>query len=265
VHLALLMDEFLTPDQYVRDAQVKDGSTERVEYAIKFKTGREGEEVLLPVDAKFPREDYERFIEAAEAGDAQAALRFRKQLENRIKLSAKDIKDKYLNPPRTTDFAILFLPTESLYAEALRQPGLFEFLQREFHVTLAGPTTFSAILSAFRMNFHSLAIANKTAEIWKILSAVRTEFGRYNKVVSGLDRQLRAASNSVEHLGQRTRAMDRKLRTLEVLPDDGSAEKLLGLNDGDIGLDDDEEFTSGHSPGSADLNGAEDALGQAAE
>ena len=239
IQLALLIDEFLTTDQYVKNAQVKDHSAERVEYAIKFKVGADGEELLLPVDAKFPREDYEHLLEAIEAGDPPLISRFRKQLENRIKGNAKDIKDKYINPPRTTDFAILFVPTESLYAEILRQPGLFEYLQRECHVTLAGPTTFSAILNAFRMNFHSLALAQKTSEVWRVLSAVRTEFGKYNKVVSALDRQLRTASNSVENLGKRTKAMDRKLRAVELLPNDGSAEKLLGLEEADIADDDD--------------------------
>lgn len=247
VQLALLIDEFLTPDQYVKNAQVKDDTAERVEYAIKFRIGSDGEELLLPVDAKFPREDYEHLIEASDAGDTPLLLKFRKQLENRIKACAKDIRDKYINPPRTTDFAILFLPTESLYAEVLRQPGLFEYLQRECHVTLAGPTTFSAILNAFRMNFHSLALAKQTSEIWRVLSAVRTEFGKYNKVVSTLDRQLRTASNSVESLGRRTKAMDRKLRIVETLPDDGSAEKLLGLTGGEIEFDDEEESTEGPS------------------
>src|SRR5262249_7409005 len=128
IQLAMLIDEFLTPEQYVKNAQIREHSAERVEYAIKFKVAGDGEEVLLPVDARFPREDYERLVEASEVGDAQLVQRFRKFLENRIKLCAKDIKDKFVAPPRTTDFAILFLPTESLYAEALRQPGLFEYL-----------------------------------------------------------------------------------------------------------------------------------------
>jgi DNA recombination protein RmuC len=264
VQLTMLIEEFLTPDQYVKNAQLKDHGADRVEYAIKFKGGA-GEDLLLPVDAKFPRADYERLIEASELGDPQTVQNFRRLLENRIKLCAKDIKDKYICPPRTTDFAILFLPTESLYAEALRLPGLFEHLQRECHVTLAGPTTFSAILNAFRMNFHSQALAKQTSEIWRVLRAVRTEFSRYNNVVGSLDRQLRAAANSVESLGRRTRAMDRKLQTVEVLPDDGSAQELLGLEDQNIELDDDAEYTNGHlpvPPGPPELNGPEDTLPQ---
>lgn len=244
VQLALLIEEFLTPDQYLKNAQVKDETSERVEYAIKFKLGSDGEELLLPVDAKFPREDYDHLVQAIEAGDIPLIARFKKQLEARIKGCGKDIRDKYINPPRTTEFAILFLPTESLYAEVLRLPGLFEYLQRECRVTLAGPTTFSAILSAFRMNFHSLALAKQTSEIWRVLSAVRTEFGKYNRVVTGLDRQLRAASNSVENLGRRTRAMDRKLRNVETLPDDGSAQKLLGLEGDALEDESDEEISS---------------------
>lgn len=243
VQLALLIEEFLTPDQYIKNAQVKDNSSERVEYAIRFRVGVDGEELLLPIDAKFPREDYEHLMEASETGDVLLIAKFRKQLEARIKASAKDIKAKYVSPPRTTEFAILFIPTESLYAELLRQPGLLEHLQRECSVILAGPTTFSAILHAFRMNFHSLALAKQSSEVWKVLSAVKTEFGSYNKVVSTLERQLRSASNSVENLGLRTKLMGKKLRTLEALPDDGSAQKLLGLEAEDLADDDDDEET----------------------
>ena len=240
VQLGALLEQVFVPDQYESNVETVPGSGARVEFALKLPGKRDdGQPLWLPIDAKFPREDYEHLLEAIEAGDPPLISRFRKQLENRIKGNAKDIKDKYINPPRTTDFAILFVPTESLYAEILRQPGLFEYLQRECHVTLAGPTTFSAILNAFRMNFHSLALAQKTSEVWRVLSAVRTEFGKYNKVVSALDRQLRTASNSVENLGKRTKAMDRKLRAVELLPNDGSAEKLLGLEEADIADDDD--------------------------
>jgi DNA recombination protein RmuC len=245
VQLALLIEDFLTPDQYVRNAQIKADSGERVEYAIRVRSNAQDEEILLPVDAKFPREDYDHLVAAIHAGDTLLAAKFRKQLETRLKLFARDVKDKYIDPPRTTEFGILFLPTEGLYAEALREPALFDFLRRECCVVLAGPTTFSAILSAFQMNFRSIALARRSSEVWKVLSAVRTEFGRYNDVVTKLGNQLRTAAGSVERLGTRTRAMHRKLRDVEALPDDGTAQRLLGLTEGSDAQDvDDEEAES---------------------
>jgi DNA recombination protein RmuC len=228
VQLSLLLEEFLAPGQYACNVAIKPNSSERVEFAIRYRVG-DNEELLLPVDAKFPRDDYEHLLEASEAGDAPLMAHFRKQLEMRIKGCAKDIRDKYIDPPTTTPFAILFLPTEGLYAEVLRQPGLFEFLQHEYRVTLAGPTTFAAILNAFQMNFRSVAIAKRSNEVWKLLGAVRTEFSRYNEVVAKIEKQLGAAATSVESLGRRTRVMTRTLRTVELLPEDGTAQKLLGL------------------------------------
>lgn len=227
VQLAMLLEQFLSPEQYVKNAQVKDGSQERVEFAIRL-PGREPDgEVLLPVDAKFPQEDYERLLAAAELGDGEAVTEAAKELENRIKLFAKTIRDKYIATPRTTDFAILYLPTEGLYAEVLRRPGLFEQLQRECHVTLTGPTTFTALLNALQMGFRSLAIEKRSSEVWQILGAVRGEFGKYNEVVDRLSKQLSTAAKSVENLGMRTRAMNRKLRDVEKLPE-ATAEILLG-------------------------------------
>lgn len=231
--LELLLDEFLTPDQYIRNAQVKDGTQERVEFAIRFRIGLDGDETLLPVDAKFPRDDYEHLIAASEIGDAQAVTTYRKQLENRIKACAKDIGDKYINPPKTTEFAILFLPTESLYAEVLRIPGLLD-LARGFHVALAGPTTFAAILHAYQLNFRSLAIAKQSTKVWELLSAVRTEFGRYNGVITKLSNQLGTATKSVDELGKRTRIMDRTLKGVETMPNDGHAQTVLGITSDEI-------------------------------
>jgi DNA recombination protein RmuC len=240
VQLSMLLEEFLTPDQYVKDATVHTYGSERVEYAIKFRISSDGDEILLPVDAKFPREDYEHLIEATEKGDAELIERFRRQFENRLRNCAKDIRDKYINPPHTTDFAILFLPTESLYAEALRLPGLFDYLQRECRVTMAGPTTFAAILNAFQMSFRSLAIAQRSTEVWHILGAVGTEFSKYNEVVDRIGKQINTAATSVENLGRRTRAMNRKLKNVEALPDVESAQKVLGLTaDGVLGEDED--------------------------
>jgi len=230
IQLAMLLEDFLSPNQYVKDAQVKEGSAERVEYAIRLPMV-DGEEVLLPVDAKFPREDHERMLEALEVGDGALVTYYRKQLENRIKACARDISKKYINPPRTTELAILFLPTESLFAEALRVPGLADSVRRECNVTLAGPTTFAATLHAFQANYRSMAVAQRSGDVWNILRAVRTEFKRYNDTVGKVTRQLNTAAGSVAELGKRTDMMDRALRNVETMPDDGSAAKLLGLEE----------------------------------
>jgi DNA recombination protein RmuC len=229
VQLGILLEQFLSPEQFVRNAQIKPHSSERVEYAIKF-SGRDGEdEVLLPIDAKFPTEDYERLVRAGEAADPIAAEEAASNLETRVKSFAKSMSEKYINPPVSTDFAILYLPTESLYAEILRRPGVCEQFQRDFRVVLAGPTTLSALLSAFQMGFRSQAIQKRSTEVWKILGAVRTEFSEHGKVVSKLQRQLGAATNTIEALGTRTRAMNRKLKDVEVLPAT-DAQEVLGLS-----------------------------------
>jgi DNA recombination protein RmuC len=238
VQLAMLLEDFLSPGQFIRDAQVRDGSAERVEFAVRLPTV-DGEDMLLPVDAKFPREDHERMIAAQEAGDIALTEHFRKQLEARIKQFAKDICRKYINPPRTTERAILFLPTESLFAEVLRQPGLFDYVLRECNVMLAGPTTFAAILHSFQVNYRSMAIARQSGEVWKILSAVRTEFKKYNDAVGKVARQLKTATGSVEELDKRTRMMDRALKTVETMPDDGRSGRLLGLDGAAVEEDDD--------------------------
>lgn len=246
VQLEMLLEQLLSPEQYVKNAQVKGASQERVEFAIRL-PGRdaEGSEVLLPVDAKFPQEDFDRLLAAAELGDAEAVTTAAKDLENRIRLCARTIRDKYIAPPRTTDFAILYLPTEGLYAEVLRRPGLFEQLQRDHHVTLTGPTTFTALLNAFQMGFRSLAIEKRSSEVWKILGAVRGEFSKYNEVVDKLSKQLTTAAKSVETLGIRTRVMDRKLRDVESLPET-TAEILLGPAVLDV--EQEAEGTSGAAP-----------------
>lgn len=236
VQLAMLLEDFLSPSQYIKDARVREHTAERVEFAIRLPLS-DGEEMLLPVDAKFPREDHERMIAAQEAGDAALADHFRKQLENRVKTFARDIGRKYVNPPVTTERAILFLPTESLFAEVLRQPGLFEHVQRECHVMIAGPTTFASILHAFQINHRSMAIAKRSGEIWETLSAVRTEFTKYNAAVEKVARQLRTAAGSVDELKTRTKIMDRALKTVQTMPDDTAASRLLGLDDSASGLD----------------------------
>ncbi|WP_052763952.1 DNA recombination protein RmuC [Microvirga massiliensis] len=229
VQLEMLLEQFLSREQYVKAARVKENSSEHVEFAIKLPGKGEGEAVLLPIDAKFPRETYERLVEASEAGDVAAVAQFRKQLEAQVKACAKEICQKYINPPTTTDFALMFLPTEGLYAEVLRQVGLFESVQREHKVTIAGPSTLSAILNALQMGFRTLAIEKRSSEVWHLLAAVQTEFGKYNDVVDRIAKQLDTASTTVQKLGQRTRVMNNKLRRVEALPDGTDASLMLGL------------------------------------
>ncbi len=239
VQLATLLEQLLSPEQYVKNAQVKENSQERVEFAIKLPGRDSTGYVLLPVDAKFPQEDYERLVAASEQGDVAAVAEASKELENRIRLFARSIREKYIATPQTTEFAILFLPTESLYAEILRRPGLFEQIQREFHVVLTGPTTFTALLNALQMGFRSLAIEKRSSEVWKILGAVSNEFSKYNVVVERLSKQLGTAAKSVEDLGVRTRTMNRKLRDVEKLPDE-TTQILLGPTLAGADEDDDE-------------------------
>jgi DNA recombination protein RmuC len=234
VQLALLLEQFLSPDQYVKNASVGSGGRERVEYAIKFPA--DGDQVLLPIDSKFPREDYEHLQEAIAAGDAKLMAHFRRELESKIKACAKEISSKYINPPHTLEFAILFVPTESLYAEILRQPGLSEQLQRDYRVMIAGPTNLAALLTSFQMGFRSLALQKRSSEVWQLLGAIKGEFDKYGDVVGSLARQLNAASNSVDSLGKRTRVMSRKLKDVEVLSDQQASKRLLGFS-GDDAID----------------------------
>jgi DNA recombination protein RmuC len=246
IQLSRLLEDMLTPDQYIENASVREDSRERVEFAIRL-PGRDGEnDVLLPIDAKFPQEDYQRLVEAQDQGDVDAIAAARQALEQKIRQFARTIREKYIAPPRTTDFAVLFLPTEGLYAEVLRRPGLFENLQRDHHVTLAGPTTLTAILNALQMGFRSLAIEKRSSEVWKVLGAVRGEFEKYNAAVEGLGRNLGTAANSVKELARRTRVMHRKLKDVETLPSP-EATALLGLDTTDQQTTDDEveETTAG--------------------
>lgn len=238
--LAMLLEQFLSPEQYVRNAQVKSGSAERVEFAIKFFSKDSDGDLLLPIDAKFPEQDYVRLAQAAERADPEAVEAAAKALENTVRGFAKTICDKYINPPETTDFAILFLPTEPLFAEVLRRPGLHDQLQRDYHVTIAGPTTLVCMLNAFQMGFRSLAIQKQSSEVWKVLGAVRTEFAEHGKVVVRLQKQLGAAANTIDALGTRTKAMNRKLRDVEILPA-GEAQTVLGLSTATLAAEEGEE------------------------
>ncbi len=227
VQLEALLEQTLTREQYEKNVATKPGSRDRVEFAIRL-PGREGQgQVWLPVDSKFPVEDYERLVQAADRADAQAVEEASKALETRLKNEARAIQEKYVDPPATTDFAILFLPTEGLYAEALRRPGLADTLQREYRVSLAGPTTLSALLNSLQMGFRTLAIEKRSSEVWVVLGAVKTEFGRFGEVLAATKRQLQAVTNSIDQAETRTRQMERKLKDVEALPD-AAAKDLLG-------------------------------------
>ncbi len=235
--LATLLAEMLTPDQYLANVATVPGSNERVEFAVRLPGAEREHPVLLPIDAKFPREDYERLLDAQERADVAAASDAALALDRRVRDEAKTIRTKYIAPPATTDFAILFLPTESLYAEVLRRPGLFEAIQREYRVTLAGPTTLSALLNSLRLGFRTLAIEQRSSEVWQILGAVKTEFGKVGDVLGKVKKKLDEASTQIDATGVRSRAIARKLRDVESLPAP-DAQALLG--DASSGNDDSE-------------------------
>lgn len=220
IQLENLLEQMLSPEQYRVQVQVHPGSGERVDYAVVLpgRTETAGSEVLFPIDSKFPLEDYQRLVDAEEAGDAPQAAQLARLLEGRVKEEAKRIRDKYVNPPFTTDFALLFLPLEGLYAEVLRRPGLWELLQREYHVVVTGPTTLSALLSAFQMGFRTLAIQKRSSEVWTILGAVKTEFGKFGDVLDKTQKKLREASDTLDKAATRTRAIERRLRQVEAVP-----------------------------------------------
>lgn len=228
VQLGSLLEQILTPDQYATNVRTKENTSESVEYAVSL-PGPDGDSrscVWLPIDAKFPQEDYLKLVEASEAADPDAVSSACSALIRSIRSSAKDINEKYLNPPATTDFAVMFLPTEGLYAEVLRQPGLIEEVQRTHRVVIAGPTTLAALLNSLRMGFRTLAIEQRSSEVWQVLAAVKTEFGKFGTVLAKVKKQLHTASNSIDQTERRTRVMERKLRDVESLPSD-SAQELL--------------------------------------
>ena len=228
VQLAALLEQVLTVEQYAANIATKPGSGERVEYAIRL-PGRsdEGTPVWLPVDAKFPREDYERLVDAQERADPEAAAAAALALERRIRAEAQTIAEKYLSPPHTTDFAILFVPVEGLYAEILRRPGLFEDIQRKHRVTVAGPTNLLAFLNSLQMGFRTLALEKRSSEVWQVLGAVKTEFDKFGDVLDKVRKKLDEASNQLDNTGVRTRAITRRLKTVQALPESDS-ERLLG-------------------------------------
>jgi DNA recombination protein RmuC len=220
VQLGAILEQILTPDQYDRNVKTRAGSNEAVEYAIRLPgPDPHGDAcVWLPIDAKFPQEDYLRLLKAVDDADAEGVQRAAAALTRSIHLAAKDISEKYLEPPRTTDFAILFLPTEGLHAEVLRQPGLVDELQLKHRVIPAGPTTLAAILSSLRMGFRTLAIEQRAAEVRHVLAEVKTEFGKFGEVLDKVKRQLDAASHTIDDTQVRARAMQRRLRGVEETP-----------------------------------------------
>ena len=233
VQLGAILEQILTPDQYAKNVQTREGSRETVEYAVRLPgAGKDSRAAVcwLPIDSKFPQEDYLRLVSAADTADLDAVEKATSALIRAVQVSAKEIAGKYLDPPGTTDFAIMFLPTEGLYAEILRQPGLVERLQQTSRVVVAGPTTLSATLSSLRMGFRTLAIEKRSSEVWNVLAAVKTEFGKFGDVLAKVKNHLDAASNTIDQTGVRTRAMTRKLREVEQLPMDAS-EKLLCLSE----------------------------------
>ncbi len=220
IQLGNLLEQILTKDQYAQNVATKKGSNERVEFAIKLPGRDEINEnvVWLPIDAKFPKEDYEKLIEAQEQGNPTLAGELIKQLETRIKASAKDIKNKYLDPPNTADFGIMFLPIEGLYAEVLRIPGLCDTLQREYRVNITGPTTLAALLNSLQMGFRTLAIEKRSSEVWVLLGAVKTEFGKFGAILEKTHKKLQEASNTIEDAARKSRTIERKLKKVQELP-----------------------------------------------
>jgi len=228
--LAALLEQVFVSDQYAAQVATRPGSKNVVDFAIKLPgKSDDGAPLWLPIDAKFPNEDYERLLDAQQRADALAAEAAAKALEARIRLEAKSIAEKYVEPPHTTDFAILFLPTEGLYAEVLRRPGLMEALQREHRVTLAGPTTLLAMLSSLQMGFRTLALEKRSSEVWQVLGAVKTEFGKFGDVLAKVKSQTETVLNTLSSAEVRSRAMGRVLRQVEALPD-AQAQALLPVD-----------------------------------
>lgn len=259
VQLGAILDQMLTTEQFAKNVRVNENSSERVEFAIRLPGPKDDPSrcVWLPIDSKFPNEDYARLQSAAESGDPTAVESASDALLRALRVAARDIHDKYVNPPSTTDFAIMFLATEGLYAEALRQPAFVEELQQRYRVVIAGPTTVSAILSSLRMGFQTLAVEQRAAEVWRVLGGVKTEFGKFGTWLDKVQRQLQTATKTIEETGTRTRAMERRLRSVEQL---GSAEtatilKLPGVAEIEVAeLTDEEE---GGAPSAAEQNDAE--------
>jgi DNA recombination protein RmuC len=220
IQLSSLLEQVLSPGQYDANVETRKGSGQRVEFALRL-PGRDGTAdgmVWLPLDAKFPQEDYLRLVEAQESADIPAAAEAAKQLEKSVRLMAANIRDKYLDPPHTTDFGVMFLPTEGLFAEVLRRPGLFDALQRDFKVMVAGPTTLAAMLNSLQMGFRTLAIEKRSADVWNLLGAVRTEFSKFGQVLEKTSKKLQEAGNHIDQAAVRSRSIEKKLKGVQEMP-----------------------------------------------
>jgi DNA recombination protein RmuC len=220
IQLASLLEQVLSPGQYEANVETRKGSGQRVEFALKL-PGRDGTAdgmVWLPLDAKFPQEDYLRLVEAQEVADIPAAAEASKQLDKAVRLMAANIRDKYIDPPHTTDFGVMFLPTEGLFAEVLRRPGLFDALQRDYKVMIAGPTTLAAMLNSLQMGFRTLAIEKRSAEVWNLLGAVRTEFSKFGQVLEKTSKKLQEAGNHIDAAAVRSRSIEKKLKGVQEMP-----------------------------------------------
>lgn len=230
VQLEMLLEQVLTPDQYAKNVETIPGTGARVEFAIKLPGSDNGNTpVWMPIDAKFPKEQYERLADAADRADADGVLLAGRELETVVRNEAKKIAEKYLSPPLTTDFAILFLPTEGLYAEVMRRPGLADDLQRTHRVSIAGPSTLSALLNSLQMGFRTLALEKRSSEVWQVLGAVKTEFGKFGDVLAATKATLERAAKNIEQAETRSRQMTRKLKSVEALPSE-AAQQLLGVD-----------------------------------
>lgn len=228
IQLSSLLEQVLSPGQYDANVETKKGSGQRVEFALRL-PGRDGTAdgmVWLPLDAKFPQEDYLRLVEAQESGDALAAGEASKQLDKTVRLMAAQIRDKYMDPPHTTDFGVMFLPTEGLFAEVLRRPGLFDALQRDFKVMIAGPTTLAAMLNSLQMGFRTLAIEKRSAEVWNLLGAVRTEFSKFGQILEKTSKKLQEAGNHIDQAAVRSRSIEKKLKGVQEMPGSEAAALL---------------------------------------
>ena len=237
IRLSHILEQILTPDQYAVNVATKKSSSERVEFAIKLPgpDSHPDKVVWLPIDSKFPQEDYQRLLDAQEAADKILAEKSVKNLEIRVKGEAKAIREKYIDPPQTTDFGIMFLPVEGLYAEILRRPGLCDSLQREYRIVVTGPTTLAALLNSLQMGFRTLAIERRSSEVWELLGAVKTQFGKFGEVLAKTKKKLQEASNTIDQAEVRTRVITRKLDKVQELPNSDSAKLIQPVT-----IDDDE-------------------------
>jgi len=229
IQLGNILEQVLTPEQYATNVSTKAGSTTRVEYAVRLPGQNEGEFIWLPIDAKFPVEDYLRLVEAQEKGSQTATEEAAKHLEYKVRAEAREIYEKYLDPPHTTDFAIMFLPTESLYAEVVRRPGLIEEIQRNYRVNITGPSTMAAFLNSLSMGFRTLAIQKRSSEVWTLLGAVKTEFGKFGQALEKTQKKLQEASNTIEKAAGKSRIIEKKLKDVEQLPFEQASEILEEL------------------------------------